>query len=166
VPSEEIKTLAGAIGQDTSGVQQVHNQLIIDPAAERNAETGRLGARVADLEIKTIVSDALTKDEDLKDKHIEIQVADRTVTLNGTVDTPGQKYSAERLAWVSGVQRVGNNLAVTNPQEKPETADEKLARRVEFELYSTRAIPLSTMQVQSQNGTVTLSRLPRREVAS
>jgi hyperosmotically inducible protein len=157
VPSEEIKTLAGAIGQETSGVQQVQNQLIVDPAVERNPETRLLGARVADLEIKTMVIDALAKNEELKEKHIETQVADRTVTLNGTVDSPDQKYSAERLAWVSGVQGVVNNLAMTNPQEKPETADEKLARRVEFELYSTKAIPLSTMQVQSQNGTVTLS---------
>jgi hyperosmotically inducible protein len=157
VPSQEIKMLAGAIGQDVSGVKEVQNQLVVNPTMERDSDAQRLGARVMDLEIKTMINDAISGNQDLKDKQIQTQVADRTVTLNGTVDTPDQKYAVEHLSWVSGVQRVVNNLAVTNPQVKPETADEKLARRVEFELYSTGAIPLSQVQIQSQNGTVTLT---------
>jgi osmotically-inducible protein OsmY len=39
----------------------------------------------------------------------------------------------------------------------PESADDKLARRVEFELYSTKAIPLKTVQVHADNGIVTLT---------
>src|ERR1700680_1507195 len=46
VPTAEAKTVAGAIVQDTAGVKQVHNDLGINPLAERNPETERLGERV------------------------------------------------------------------------------------------------------------------------
>ena len=36
VPSEEMKAVAGAIARDTSGAKQVHNELTVHPAAERN----------------------------------------------------------------------------------------------------------------------------------
>ena len=80
------------------------------------------------------------------------------VTLSGTVETASQKYAAEQIAWqVPGVQRVQNNLSTTNAEATPESADEKLAHRVEFELYSTKAISLKTMQIHAENGTVTLT---------
>jgi hyperosmotically inducible periplasmic protein len=158
VPSEEIKAMAGAIAQDTSGVKQVHNTLAVNPTAERNPEMARLGGRVADLEIKTIVSDAFLTRPELKSQSIEAQVNDRTVTLTGTVETTTQKYKAEQVAWqVSGVQGVINNLNVTSPQATSEGTDEKLARRVEFELYSTKAISLKNIHVHSENGTITLT---------
>src|SRR5260221_3000524 len=39
VPSDATKNVAGAIAQDTAGVKQVHNNLGINPTAERNPET-------------------------------------------------------------------------------------------------------------------------------
>ena len=158
VPSDETKTVAGAITQDTAGVKQVHNDLGINPTAERNPETERLGERVADLEVKTIVGDALSKSLELKDKHIDVQVKSRIVTLGGALETAAQKYNAEQIAWqASGVQGVINNISVTSALAAPETADEKLARRVEFELYSTRAVSLKNMQIVVNNGTATLT---------
>ena len=32
VPSEQVKSVAGAIAQDTSGVKQVHNNVAVNPA--------------------------------------------------------------------------------------------------------------------------------------
>jgi hyperosmotically inducible protein len=158
VPSEEIKAMAGAIAQDTSGVKQVHNSLAVNPSAERNPEMARLGDRVADLEIKTIVSDAFLKNPELKSQAIEAQVNNRVVTLTGTVETTTQKYAAQQIALqVSGVQELINNLNVSSPQTTPTSTDEKLAHRVEFELYSTKAISLKNVQVHSENGAVTLS---------
>ena len=113
---------------------------------------------MADLELKTVVNDALSNNIDLKDKHIDVQVKNRIVTLGGTLETPAQKYSAEQIAWqASGVQGVMNNISVTSTLAAPETADEKLARRVEFELYSTRAVSLKNMQINVNNGTATLT---------
>ena len=158
VPSEEVKAVAGAIAQDTSGVKQVHNNLGVNPSAERNPETERLGERVADLEIKTLVSDALSKNAEVGEKRVETEVKNRVVTLSGSVETASQKYTAEQIAWqVPGVQGVKDNLSTTNAQATPESADEKLAHRVEFELYSTKAISLKSVQIHAENGTVTLT---------
>lgn len=158
VPSEQVKTVAGAIAQDTSSVKLVHNNLGVNPAIERNPDREHLGERVADLEIQTLVTDALSKNADLAEKHIATQVKNRTVALSGTVQTTNQKYSAEQIAWqVPGVQGLTNNLGVSDSQAVPESADDKLARRVEFELYSTKALPLKTVQIHAANGVVTLT---------
>ena len=158
VPSDEVKSVAGAIAQDTDGVKQVHNNLGINPTAERNPETERLGERVADLELKTVINDALSKSVELQDKHIDVQVKNGIVNIGGTLETSAQKYSAEQIAWqASGVRGVMNNISVTGASAAPETADEKIARRIEFELYSTRAISLKNMQINVNNGTATLT---------
>jgi len=158
VPSEQIKAVAGAIALDTSGVKAVHNNLGINPSTARNPETEGLGQRVADLEIKTLVSEALAQNAELAEKHITTDVKNRTVTLSGTVDTVAQKNHADHIAWqVTGVQGVTDNLSAANAQANPESIDDKLAHRVEFELYSTKAISLKTLQIHADNGTVTLT---------
>jgi hyperosmotically inducible periplasmic protein len=158
VPSEQVKTVAGAIVQDTSSVKQVHNNLTVNPTTERNADREHLGERVADLEIQTLVTDALSKNVDLADKHIATVVKNRSVTLNGTVQSVGQKYAADQIAWqVVGVQGLTDNLSITDAQAEPESADDKLARRVEFALYSTKAFALKTMQIHAEDGVVTLT---------
>jgi hyperosmotically inducible protein len=158
VPSEQVKNVAGAIAQDTSSVKQVRNNLSINPTTERNPDREHLGERVADLEIQTLVSDALSKNADLADKHIATVVKNKSVTLSGTVQSVGQKYTADQIAWqVVGVQGLTDSLSVTDAAAEPESADDKLARRVEFALYSTKAIPLKTVQIHADNGVVTLT---------
>jgi osmotically-inducible protein OsmY len=158
VPSEETRRLAGAITQDTSGVTAIHNNLTVNPAARGNQEMEQLGDRVADLEIKTLVIDQLGRTPELKDKQLKVQVSKRIVTLDGAVDTPVQKRAAEQIALQApGVQGLAGQLTVANAAATPESADDKLARRVEFELYSTRALPVQSVQVRSQDGTVILT---------
>ena len=158
VPTAEVKNVAGAIVQDTDGVKKVRNDLGINPQAERNPETERLGERVADLELKTVVDDDLSNSAELKDKHIDVQVKSRIVTLGGALETPAQKDSAEQIAWqATGVQGVVDRISVAVVPAAAETADEKLARRVEFELYSTKAFSLKTMQIRVDKGTATLT---------
>jgi hyperosmotically inducible periplasmic protein len=158
VPSEETRRLAGAITQDTSGVTAVHNNLTVNPAARGNREMEQLGDRVADLEIKTLVIDQFGRSPDLKDKRLTVQVAKRMVTLDGAVDTPAQKRAAEQIVMQTpGVQGLAGQITVANAGTAPESADDKLARRVEFELYSTRALPLQSVQIRSQDGTVFLA---------
>ena len=155
VPSEEVKAMAGVIAQDTSGVKELHNNLAIDPGALPNPEAGRLTQRVADLEIKMIIEDTLHKNPELKYKPIELVVRERKVSLNGVVETESQKNVAQQIAWgAEGVVAVTNNLSVTTPGATPE---DKLAKRVEFELYSTKAFSLNTVQIHSLDGTVTLA---------
>lgn len=158
VPSEETRRLAGAIAQDTSGVAQVQNDLVVNPGAGRNPAMANLGDRIADLEVKTIVIDRLARAPELRDKRLTVQVARQVVTLEGTVDSPAQKRAAEDIAvQVPGVQNLVSRLTVADGQGAPEGPDERLARRVEFELYSTKAVSLKTVQIRSQDGTVVLS---------
>jgi len=156
VPSEEVKAMAGVIAQDTSGVKELHNNLVVDPGTRPNPEASRLTERVADLEIKSIVEDTLRKNPELKDRPIELVVRERKVSLNGVVDTESQKNLAQQIAWgVQGVVAVANNLSVTTPNNA--APEDKLAKRVEFELYSTKAFSLNTLQIHSLDGTVTLA---------
>lgn len=158
VPSEETRRLAAAIAQDTSGVTLVQNNLVVNPGAGRNKDTENLADRVADLEIKTIAIDQLARSPELKDKRLAVQVNKRIVTLDGAVDSPAQKRVAEQLVLqVPGVQGLAGTLSVANAQAGPDAAEDKLARRVEFELYSTRAVPLRNVQIRSQDGTVILT---------
>jgi hyperosmotically inducible periplasmic protein len=160
VPSEETKRLAGAIVQDTSGVVSVQNNLTVNPGAGPNREMQNLGDRVADLEIKTIVIDQLARHPELKDKKIAVQVSKRVVSLDGAVDSPAQKRAAEQIALEApGSQGVAGQLTVGGggAGAAPQTPDDKLARRVEFELYSTRAVSLQEVQIRSQDGTVYLT---------
>ena len=147
--------MAGVIAQDTSGVKDIHNNLVVDPGTRPNPEASRLTERVADLEIKSIIEDTLRKSPELKDRPIELVVRERKVSLNGVVETESQKNLAQQIAWgVQGVVGVTNNLSVTTPNAAPE---DKLAKRVEFELYSTKAFSLNTLQIHSLDGTVTLA---------
>ena len=158
VPSEETRRLAGAIAQDTSGVARVQNDLVVNPGAGRNPAMANLGERIADLEVKTIVVDRLARTPELKDKRLTVQVARQVVTLEGTVDSPAQKRAAEDIAiQAPGVQSLVSQITVADGQAGPESTDDRLARRVEFELYSTKAVSLKAVQIRSQDGTVVLS---------
>jgi hyperosmotically inducible protein len=158
VPSDETRKLAGAIAQDTSGVAQVENNLVVNPGAGRNPGMANLGDRIADLEVKTIVIDRLAQSPDLKDKRIGVQVSKQIVTLDGALDTSAQKRAAEQIALQApGVQNVVSQLTVADGAAAAESVDDRLARRVEFELYSTKAVSLKMVQIRSQDGTVILS---------
>jgi osmotically-inducible protein OsmY len=159
VPSDKIRSLAEAIAKDTSGVEEVDNQIMVNPSAEENSEAERLAGRVEDLETKINILDALKRSQQLSDKRIDVQIQNHSVTLTGTVETPEQKREAERIAWQSqGTQGVTNSLVSEGGAIESESPDDKLARRIEFELYSTKAFPeLQDMQIQSKDGDVILS---------
>ena len=163
VPSEDLKSLAGEIARDTQGVNQVNNEIQIDPGAQPTSDS----ARVEDLEIRAAILESIGRSPELGGKSIEVKVENRMVTLAGAVETPAQRNGAEQTARaVDGVAGVTNNLAVTNPQAAtepsnpaPAAADSNidLAKRVEFELYRTGAFDTLAMTIKSEDGTITLA---------
>lgn len=158
VPTEEVKGLAAAIARDTTGVSAVHNNLTVNPGAGANPEAASIGDRVADLEIKTLVTDHLAQAAELQNEHITVQVSKRRVSLDGTVESAAQRRAADRIALlVPGVMELASNLTVTTAAGTPESPDDQLAHRVEFELYATKAVALKEVQVRSQDGSVYLS---------
>jgi hyperosmotically inducible periplasmic protein len=163
VPSEDVKSLAGAIARDTPGVTDVKNEIAVDPAAQPSSES----VHVEDLEIRVAILESLAHSRELGGKNIDVNVENRSVTLSGSVETPTQRSGAEQIARaVDGVAGVTNNLAVTNPQAPseppaataaPVDANADLAKRVEFELYRTNAFNTLTMQVKAEEGAITLT---------
>lgn len=163
VPSEEIKSLAGAIARDTPGVTDVKNEIAVDPAAQPSSES----VHVEDLEIRVAILEALARSRELAGKNIDVKIENRVVTLSGSVETPAQRNGAEQIARaVDGVAGVTNSLTVTNPQaatEPPSTGSAPtdsvgdLAKRIQFELYQTDAFDTRTIKVKVEDGIVTLS---------
>jgi osmotically-inducible protein OsmY len=156
VPSQETRRIAEEIARDTSGVKQVRNQLAVDSSAKPNPEMARLGTRVSDLELRTRLEDVYEKEQTLKDDKIKTDVREGVVTLEGDVDSTEEKQTAESRAWhIGDVRDVRNHLKVQGQAEGEQPRDE-LAKRVEFELYSSRAFDLQAIQVHSNQGTVVL----------
>jgi hyperosmotically inducible protein len=163
VTSEDVKSLAGEIARDTSGVSDVNNLIEVNPGTRPSVES----TRVDDLEIRAEVLQAITRSAELSGKSIEVRVEDRVVSLSGTVENTAQKTGAEQVARsVDGVVGVSNELLVTNPQAPTEPpsapapardANKELADRVEFELHRTGAFDILTMKVRADDGTVTIS---------
>ncbi len=156
VPSQETRRIAEEIARDTSGVTQVKNELTVDSSAKPNPEVAQLGTRVSDLELRTRLEDLYEKEPTLKDDKIKTDVRNGAVTLEGDVDSTDEKRTAESDAWhIGDVKDVKNNLRVRGQQEGEQPRDE-LAKRVEFELYSSRAFDLQGIQVHSNQGVVVL----------
>jgi len=163
VPAEEIKSLAGEIARDTAGVKDVNNEITVDPAAQPSSER----VHIEDLEIRAAILEGLAHSKELGGKNIDVKVENRSVTLQGSVETPTQRNGAEQIARAAdGVSGVTNNLAVTNPEaanEPPASAatpvdtNADLAKRVEFELFRTNAFNTSTMHIKAEEGVVSLS---------
>jgi len=156
VPSQETRRIAEEIARDTSGVKQVRSQLTVDRSAKPDPDVARLGTRVSDLELRTRLQDTYEKEATLKDDKIKTDVRDGVVTLDGDVDSTEEKQAAESRAWhIGDVKDVRNNLRVQGRVEGEQPRDE-LAKRVEFELYSSRAFDLEPIQVRSNQGVVVL----------
>jgi len=157
VPNDRVKQLAGEISRQTGGVRSVRNNLVIDPAIKPNPEMEHLGNRVADLELRTKINDSIAKDPSLNKQDIRVDVQKLAVTLNGNVESADQKYKAERHVWgFSEVKDVNNRLAVQQAGSA-ENPDDNLARKVEFELYSTKSFDLDSINIRSSSGSVILS---------
>jgi osmotically-inducible protein OsmY/sporulation protein YlmC with PRC-barrel domain len=113
VPNEETRVLAEMIARDTLGVTELVNRITINPSGVAAAEIQRMQERVADLETKYLVNDALVKNPALAGANVQVEVQGQTATLNGTVQTADQKYKAEQIASsIDGVRSVNNQLRV------------------------------------------------------
>lgn len=166
VPSEIDKELAGNVARDTTGVNQVNNQLQVEPAVKPSEASLREGARIADLEIQADLRERLSVSTDLAGKPIQISVQNRKVALTGQVETPAQKTGAEQLTRsIAGVVDVDNQLSVSNPAaEQTEvpgipTKDVELSRQIGFALFTERDNfrNVGAIKVDCKEGRVTLT---------
>lgn len=168
VPTEIDKDLAGNVARDVPEVQNVENQLQVQPGLKPSEASVREGMRVSDLEIRADLNEKLLASEALKGQSIQVTVQDRVVTLNGQVENPMQKAGAGQLASsLANVVNVVNNLQVTNPGESQNetpgvpaaSKDKDLGNRVLFALFQSREdfTDIGTIKAASREGSVVLT---------
>jgi len=168
VPTEIDKELAGNVARDVPDVQNVDNQLQVQPGLKPSEASVREGMRVSDLEIRANLNEKLLSSEILKGQSIQVAVEERIVTLNGRVDNPIQKAGADQLAQsIPNVVKVVNNLEVVNPgasrDETPgvpaASKDKDLANRVLFAFFQSREdfADIGSIKAASREGSVVLT---------
>jgi hyperosmotically inducible periplasmic protein len=161
VPSPEARSIVEAIAADTPGVVDVRDDLVVDPRAVANGYETTLLGRISDLETQVAIQERLRREPLLAGATLSVEVDHGMVVLHGTVNDEIERASARKIAQAAvGADQVRDDLQIANPGS--ETQD-RLARRVEFELYSSGAFDLARLQVTSEAGDVHLAGSVRSE---
>ena len=161
VPSPEARSIVEAIAGDTPGVADVRDELIVDPRAVANGYEATLLQRISDLETQVAIQERLRREPLLAGASLGVEVEHGIVVLHGTVNGDLERASARKIAQAAvGADQVRDDLQTANPAG--ETQD-RLARRVEFELYTSGAFDLSHVHVASDAGEVNLEGSVRSE---
>jgi osmotically-inducible protein OsmY len=155
VPSYGLKMLAGEVAMGIKGVTELKNDLIVDSKQRQND---------ADLqkEIRELYRFAALLD----DVHLEVDVKDAVVVLNGTVTSSFQKSYAEDLAWRAGakdvdVRGVDVNWRHTNPllrsQRYENATDDEIRAAVQRAFQHDPRVLSFKLEIQVDHGVVTLT---------
>ncbi|MDF1658806.1 MAG: BON domain-containing protein [Verrucomicrobiales bacterium] len=108
----------------------------------------------SDSELKAALELALQKDHRVRADGIEINVADGDITLTGTVPSIGAKASAESDAInLPGAESVSSFLTVSL---NTRTSDEVTKQNLELLLKNHAVLSEESIEVSSENGTITL----------
>ncbi|KAA9006714.1 BON domain-containing protein [Histidinibacterium aquaticum] len=110
-----------------------------------------------DTELRQDIVDELEFEPSIDAADIGVAVENGTVTLTGHVPTYSQKRKAESIVKrVKGVRAIAENIEV-RPAGAHMTADDEIAKRAVNSLKWNNAVPKDTIQVQVENGLLTLS---------
>jgi len=102
----------GSYGAGSSGSSSEYS----DAQSRSYAGRGPKGYTRSDDRIREDVCERLSENDDVDASDIEVQVADRKVTLSGSVENRRMKHIAEDIAEaVSGVDDVDNRITVRKP---------------------------------------------------
>ena len=163
VPTDGDKKTVEDITRSTKGVENVVNNLNVDPKAQAAVSDKQ---RAIDLEIKVALLEAVLNNQQLKSQNIKADVVNNDVRLSGNVQSSDQKATAESIARaIPNVHAVDSyNLAVTNAppatqsQNLRQAEDEKLSAMVESSINRESAITFpQKIKVQTTNGVVYLT---------
>ena len=155
VDSYGLKMLAGEVAMGAKGVAELQNELLVDSKK-----------RLTDTELQNEIGELYRFTALLDDVHLQVEVKDATVVLNGTVTSSFQKSYAEDLAWRAGardvdVRGVDVNWRHTNPllrSQRYETAtdDEVLAAVQRAFQHDPRVLSFNPV-IHVDHGVVTLT---------
>jgi osmotically-inducible protein OsmY len=155
VPSYGLKMLAGEVAMGTKGVAELKNDLLVDSKK-----------RQTDAELQKEIRELYHFAALLDDVHLEVDVKDATVVLNGTVTSSFQKSYAEDLAWRAGakdvdVRGVDVNWRHTNPllrsQRYENATDDEIRTAVQRAFKHDPRVLSFDLESQVDHGVVTLT---------
>ncbi len=116
VGSEEERALANRLARNTRGVDDVRNELTIEPELERPVRDAvdDATATLSDVWISTKVTSSLVFTQNVRARAIQVSTDDGVVELIGLVDSSAERELAVEVAeGIRGVQRVdATNLVV------------------------------------------------------
>jgi osmotically-inducible protein OsmY len=129
--------------------------LLVGAAATARAQPlpggGPVRSQVSQIETR------LQEDPSLKNKPIEVTVANGVATLTGKVDTQAEKAEATRLASVSGIVGIDNRLEVAGASLDQSVADDALTSNIKEGLVASQSGHFDHVSVATRNGVVTLT---------
>ncbi len=156
VPSVEQRTAAQRIVEHIKGVRDVLNQLEVEPTVRRS-----------DVDITADVVAALTVDDLVDERKIEVTAADGVVYLRGTVGSHSERRAADDDARsVPGVVDVIDEILVAVPRT---SSDAALAADLRHELRRNLCLGEPAVHVEVTHGVAHLQgnvvALPQRWMA-
>jgi osmotically-inducible protein OsmY len=155
VPSYGLKMLVGEVAMRTKGVAELKNDLLIDSKK-----------KPTDAELKNEIRELYRFSALLDDVHLEVDIKDATVVLNGTVTSSFQRSYAEDLAWRAGAKDVdarGVDVSWrhTNPllrsQRYENATDDEIRSAVQRAFKHDPRVLSFDLKIQVDHGTVTLT---------
>jgi osmotically-inducible protein OsmY len=140
------KQRAGQLASEVIGVMDVVNRILVVPTEQRR-----------DTELAEQIAGALSRNSSVRLDAIDVQVSEGKVTLSGTVSSPEAREAAVETAQVmAGVTGVEDRLEVREPDIEPYT-DEEIVAKVRDQLYWDSRVEEQRIEVQVEEGVVTLS---------
>jgi len=155
VPSYGLKTLAGEVAMGTKGVSELKNDLVAD---SKN--------KLTDNQLQQEIRELYRFSALLDDVHLDLDVKDAKVVLNGNVTSSFQKSYAEDLAWRAGakdvdVRGVDVSWRHTNPllrsQRYEKATDEEVRAAVQRAFQHDPRVLSFDVAIQVDHGAVTLT---------
>jgi osmotically-inducible protein OsmY len=99
----------------------------------------------------------LQSDRDLANNRIDVTVSDGIATLKGTVDSETERAKAVRLASVTGIRVVDDQLKVESAGMKAAVSDGAITTKIKAQLFANTDLRQADISVTTNNGVVTLS---------
>lgn len=147
VPSRISFTAAADNAWIIPGVRDVNNELVIRYFAEEQVPE--------DKDIQAVLENIFEWSDNVDATRVDVSVESGVVTLEGSVDSLWQKKYAEDTAWhTRGVVDVVNELAVVPTEDM---VDEAVAQEIIEAVKLTGFIDVDTINIEVNNGEVTLS---------
>lgn len=147
VPTYRARAAAREDALVVQDVVAVENQLTVEISSELDTPT--------DEELRATVSEVLRADPDLAATEIDVEVVDGRVRLAGSVPTFWERELARSVTvTLPGVRGLTNELVVVPAGDHD---DVELARAVAATLGRNRHVDLSAIDIEVEDGHVTLS---------